>query len=93
MPIIDRFSTKERNIHMSNVVREVELTDVELGAIYGAKEDDYPYNKHGVHALIEEGKTFNGCITINFDNFEIDKTFEIEPVKEKKPYKFDDDAE
>ena len=81
---------------MSNVVRtaeEVELTDVELGTIYGATEDDYPYNKHGLHAWIEEGKTFTGEITIKFDNFEVDKTFEIEPVKEKKPYKFEGKAE
>jgi hypothetical protein len=75
---------------MSNIVRtagEVELTDAELGAIYGAREDDYPYNKHGIHAWIEENKTFTGAIKIHFDNFEVDKTFEIEPVKEKKPHK------
>jgi hypothetical protein len=74
---------------MSNVIRiagEVELTDAELGVICGAREDDYPYNKHGIHAWIEEGKTFTGEITIKFDNFEVNKTFEIEPVKEKKHY-------
>jgi F0F1-type ATP synthase delta subunit len=72
---------------MSNVVRsEVELTDAELGAIYGAIETSYAYYKHGLHAQIKEEKTFTGSITIKFDNFEIDKTFKIEPVEEKKLY-------
>ena len=75
---------------MSNVVcSEVELTDAELGAIYGAYDEERPYYKHRVHARIKVGKTFTGSITIRFDGFEIDKTFVIEPVIEKKLY--DDD--
>ena len=77
---------------MSNVVRrEVELTDAELGVIYGAHDDERSYYVHGVHARIKEGKTFSGCITIKFKHFEVDRTFEIEPVKEKKPYCKDKD--
>jgi uncharacterized protein (DUF2164 family) len=78
---------------MSNVVRsEVELTDAELGAIYGAIETGYPYYKQGLHAQIKEEKTFTGKIEIEFKRFEIDKTFKIEPIKEKKPC-FKDDEE